>query len=997
MMKHILFKIWRITRWIIVIPLVSTAFSLNAPGFVLPSSPTNALSAVPEAEAIQWADSVYNALTDRQRIGQLFMIRAHSNLGEDHIKSVKDAITNYHVGGLCFFQGTPMRQAELTNTYQKLSADLPLLIAMDAEWGLEMRFKTDVIKYPRNLTLGAIEDDMLIYKTGRAIGRQLKRIGVHINFGPVVDINNNADNPVINDRSFGENKYNVVTKSYMYMIGLQDEGVMACAKHFPGHGDTRVDSHYDLPIIDHPISRLESVELFPFQMLSDNGLMSMMVAHVHMPALDSTPNLPTTLSKPVVDTLLKQKIGFQGLVITDALEMKGVTKHFASGEIEQMAFMAGNDILLMPTDLEKAYLAISNQIDSSAAARQRLEESVKKVLKAKYKLGLTESPKADLVNLNRDINLAEDIAIKEDLAASALTLVNDQDGLLPLNSHSKSKVACISIKDHHSTVFKETMSFYKHVAHIDLPMKSNRAELADFADKLKGVDEVVIALHLTSTYSKRNYGLTKDIIDFIEDTRSSQKTILVVFGNPYALRNFQDYGPIVVAYDDDPVFESMSAQAIFGARSLSGTLPISAGPLYTNLQGQKTKLSGDIAISLPESIGADSRILSEIDSLIDEMIDIKAAPGAQITAIKDETVFFHRAYGTKTYEPDDKVCAGDLYDLASITKVATTTLALMKLWEEGKIDLQERLALYLPQIEGTDVGNLILEDVLRHRSGLKAWIPFYKNTVTNIKKQVRLDSSVYVAAALAGYLPVAKDIFISSAYRDSIMVKIANSDIKPDQGYKYSDLGFILFTFMIEEISGMTLEDFVTTHFYEPMGLSRLVYNPYNKFDGAFIVPTEDDDYFRSQRLRGYVHDMGAAMLGGVSGHAGLFGNSSDLARLFLMLQNGGVYKDRTYLKSATIDRFARRDEGETRRGLGFDMQELDIGKTPNVTRFASSSTYGHTGFTGTCVWTDPECGITFVMLSNRVFPTMQNNRFSKYNYRPRAHYLIYKALNWGD
>lgn len=997
MLRHIFSKFWRVVRWIIVIPLVSTGFSLNAPGFILPSPQPNALSAVPEAEARKWADSVYNTMSDQERIGQLFMIRAHSNLGEDHIQSVKAAITNYHVGGLCFFQGTPMRQAELTNTYQELSTRIPLMIAMDAEWGLEMRFKDNVIKYPRNLTLGAIEEDVLIYKMGRAIGRQLKRIGVHINFGPVIDINNNAYNPVINDRSFGENKYNVVTKSYMYMIGLQDEGVVACAKHFPGHGDTRVDSHYDLPVIDHDFERLESVELFPFQMLADNGLMSMMVAHVHMPALDSTPNLPTTLSRPVVDTLLKQRIGFNGLVITDALEMKGVTKHFAAGEIERLAFLAGNDVLLMPTDLEEAFKKINAEIDSNSIARIRLEESVKKILKTKYKLGLTQRPEIELVNLNSEINLEEDIALKEDLAASALTLLNDTEGILPLESNSLERVACLSIKNHNSTVFKESMSFYKHVEHYELSVKTDSTMLEAYASKLNDYDLVVIALHPTSTYSKRNYGLSSKLIEFIEVIRSSHKTVLVVFGNPYSLSNFTKSGPIVMAYDDDPVFESMCAQAIFGARSFSGSLPVSAGPLFTNLQGQKTRMTGELIISLPETVGADSRILNEVDSLMYEMIDIKASPGAQITAIKDGAVFFHRSYGTKTYDPTDPVSAGDLYDLASITKVASTTLALMKLWEEGKIDLDKSMAEYLPALKGTDVGNLIIEDVLRHRSGLKAWIPFYKNTVDRVKKKVKLDSSIYVAAALSGYLPVAKDIFISTNYRDTILAHIASSPVKQDQGYKYSDLGFILFAYLIEEISGLSLDKYVTTHFYKPMGLTRLLYNPYERYGNSFIVPTEDDDYFRSQRLQGYVHDMGAAMLGGVSGHAGLFATSSDLAKLFYMLQNGGVYKDKVYLKASTIHTFTKRADGETRRGIGFDMQELNIGKTPNVTRFASSRTFGHLGFTGTCAWVDPECGITFIMLSNRVFPTMTNNLFSKYNYRPRAHYLMYKSLNWGE
>lgn len=945
--------------------------------------------------AIAWADSIYLQMSDEERIGQLFMIRAHSNLGESHINEVKEQIEKYHVGGLCFFQGTPERQAELTNQYQDLTSRVPLMIAIDGEWGLGMRFKEDVIHYPRNLMLGAIDDNNLIYQYASSIGRQLKRIGVHINFGPVVDVNNNPNNPVINDRSFGENKYNVVTKSYMYMIGLQDEGIMACAKHFPGHGDTQVDSHYDLPVIGHSIERLEEIELFPFQLLSDNGLQSMMVAHVHMPALDATPNMPTTLSPAVVDTLLKQKMKFKGLIFTDALEMKGVTKHFEVGDIEKRAFLAGNDVLLLPNDIGIAFDSLMTALKTNPLMRPRLEESVKKILTAKFKMGLHTPPCVETTNLVEDINQREDYAIKEELISNALTLLHDHENVVPIESPQDLKIATLSIGSSGWTPFQNTVSFYSSADHYNLEMTFNDAQASATLLALEDYDQVLIALYPPSKLSKNKFGISTKAIQLINTLRDRKNTIFSLFGNPYSLQFFAPQnGPVIMAYEWDRLTEMICAQSIFGAKSLGGKLPVTAGKGYEYIKGQSSKILDRIRFAEPESVGVQSAKLAKLDTIMTEMIDIEASPGGQVFAMRDGAVILHKSYGNTTYKDGNKVTPEHIYDLASITKVAATTLSIMKLYEDGLLDLDQSLSYYVHFLKGTDKENVTIREILAHRSGLYPWIPFYRKTILSANaKSVNLDPAIYSDTFQPGYLQVANNLYMSPHYQEQMWSEIASSNYKPEKDYVYSDLGFIMFAQMIKEITGLSLDEYVEKHFYQPMGLTRMLFNPLKRYSKKRIAPTEQDDYFRSQLLTGHVHDMGAAMLGGVSGHAGLYSNAADLGKLMFMLINKGTFNGRQYLKEETIDLFTTRYNGDTRRGLGFDMQQINMKKSRNMTGLASSSTFGHLGFTGTSTWADPECGIVFVFLSNRVHPDMDNNKLSKYQYRLRTHYTVYSSI----
>ncbi len=944
-----------------------------------------------QSDEDQWVETVFNQLTPDERIGQLFMIRAHSNLGPDHIREVERQIKTYHIGGLCFFQGTAAKQIDLTNQYQKLSPKVPLMIGMDAEWGLGMRYKEGVIDYPRALMLGAIQDNSLIYDYGREIARQLKRVGVHINFAPVVDINNNAANPVINYRSFGEDKYNVATKGYMYMRGMQDLGVAACAKHFPGHGDTDADSHYELPVITHDLDRLEEIELFPFETLIKQGIESLMVAHLNVTAIDDRPNVPTTLSERVVNDLLRKKLGFNGLVFTDALEMQGVARHYENGIVEIKALEAGNDILLLPNDIDKAVATIKQYVSDGKLHKERIDESVRRVLRAKYRMGLRDFKPIETIGIHTDLNSGKALGLKHELIENALTLVRDEDGILPLRGQGKS-IASLSIGSGTLSHFQVMLNEYAALPRFLAPTKIPESEKVSLIRKYGGYDYVIVSLHGMSQHARDNYGLDTSVISFLKELNRETKVILVVFGNPYSLRYFDDFNHVIVCYDDDRLTQNLTAQAVFGAISFKGRLPVTASDKSTYGTGLDTRAHLQVGFSVPERVGMVGDSLKEIDRLVYELIGKKAAPGAQLLVAKDGQVVYQREYGFHTYDKTRPVQKEHVYDLASVTKTTASTMAVMKLYDEGKLKLNTPIVKYLAELEGSNKANLTLDEIMTHQAGLIPWIPFYKATLASDSHR---PSPLYYASQNSDHynVKVNDELFLRSDYPDTIWQMIVDSELRPNKEYRYSDLGFYIIARIVERLTGMPIDEYVRKEFYEPLNMSRTTFNPLNSIRRDEIVPTEKDDYFRYSSLQGYVHDMGAAMLRGVSGHAGLFSNCGDLVKIYQMLLNHGYYGGRQYLRDGTIKLFTQRHLGSTRRGIGFDMKELQPNSRPNICSFASESAFGHFGFTGTCVWVDPEYKLIYIFLSNRTFPSMNNNLLQKEDYRSRIQEAIYRSF----
>lgn len=948
-----------------------------------------------------WVDSVFQTLNTDQRLGQLFMIRAHSDRGADHINHVLKQVKEYGVGGLCFFQGAPLAQARLTTKYQNI-AKVPLMVSMDAEWGLGMRMPKSTISFPRQMTLGAIQDNTEIYKMGAEIARQLRRLGVHINFAPVVDVNNNPNNPVINTRSFGENRINVSVKSYQYAQGMQDHGVMPCAKHFPGHGDTDTDSHHDLPVINHSRERLDSVELFPFRTLTRFGVGSVMVAHLQVPALDATKNLPTTLSRKVIKVLLKKEMNFKGLVFTDALEMKGVTKHFPPGEIEIKALEAGVDVLLMPNDVDKAIQSVKAAFASGRLDSEEIFGRVKKILAAKYDLGLLTKQRVEEKNLLEDLNTKEALAMKRNLITKALTLAADDDFLLPIKKTDSLSFATISLGVSSKSVFQKTIGKFVKADHFQFKTVFPD-EVPRQVKQFDKHDIIFVGLHDMSSYAKKNWGLTQGQINFVNRLSAEKTVILTVFGSPYCLTHFEYQKHVLVAFSEDKDYQELAAQALFGVTGIKGRLPVT--PLSS--PGKASKFQSGTGIttnrifrlgySSPEEVGMSSTKLAKIDTIAKEMISKKAAPGCVVLVAKKGKIVFHKAYGRHTYSSKSfDMKTDDLFDVASITKVAATTLALMKLRDEKKFNIYHTLGTYLPELDTTNKKNLIAREVMAHRSGLKSWIPFYKKTLTKsryrhkqkpLKKFYRTDKSDEFS------VPVANNLYLHTNYDTAIWNGIYNSVVFEDKKYRYSDLGFYMMGAIIEKQAEKPMNKFLETGIYRSLGLKKTCFVPWKKYSTRTIVPSEDDRYFRHQKVQGYVHDMGSALMGGVAGHAGLFTTSEDLAVIFQMLLNQGFYAGEQILSADVVRQFISRHEHCTRRGVGFDMKELDPSRKQNVAQACSPNTFGHIGFTGTCVWADPDEQLIYIFLSNRTYPNHRDYKLNKINTRGRIHAAIYDAL----
>lgn len=955
--------------------------------------PTSFESAIPDnlalEQELQWVDDVYNEMTLDQRLGQLFMIRAFSKGERAHEKYIKALIKDEGIGGLCFFQGSPDKQVELTNTYQSL-AKVPLLISIDAEWGLGMRFKDRTISFPRQLTLGAIKDNRSIYRFGKEVAKQLRRMGIHMNFAPVVDINNNPQNPVINDRSFGEDRRNVTAKGYAYMKGMQDGGVLACAKHFPGHGDTDTDSHYDLPVIDKSKAQLDSMELFPFKVLAQHDIASVMIAHLSLPTLDTASNTPSTLSKSIVTDILKEELKFDGLVVTDALDMQGMTKFQEVGELEARAIEAGNDILLLSTNVKLAKEYIKAYIEDGRISEGQIESSVKKILTSKYRLGLNQTPSIKEDNLYNDLISAQALALKGRLYEQAFTLVRDNQKLVPIENVIGKNIACISIGAPTKTTFQKRLDSYARVTHFNTGLMLSQPRFDGVKGAMADKDLVIISLHDYNKRPKDQHGVGFRSYQLIEELSMEKKVIVVLFGSPYILSELERIPNVIVAYEDDELAQDFAAQALFGVTPITGRLPVNAGKKSVLGSGLDRLANGRLGYVIPEVVGLNSDTLMKIDSIVEEMIKKRAAPGCQILVAKDGRVVHHKAYGSHAYN-NRKVQLNDVYDVASITKIAATTISLMKLYEDGELDITAPLKKYLPDLDTTNKGDLIISDVLAHHARLLGWLPFYKNTLAGKK----LDYRYYRIDPEDGYsLQVCEKIYLRDDFLDTIYTQIVCSDLRDTNTYRYSDLGFYLFDRLIHNLSGQTLDEYVQKSFYDPMGLRYIGFNPTKKgIPKSMIPPTEKDRYYRNKTVQGYVHDMGAAMQAGVAGHAGLFTNAHDLAIIMQMLINDGTYGGVRLLKPETVERFTKRHPLSTRRGLGFDMKELDTEKTENMCSEASSQTFGHLGFTGTATWADPANGIVFVFLSNRTYPTMENKKLLTLNYRPKIQSLVYRAM----
>ena len=937
----------------------------------------------------KWVDSILNSMTIDQKMGQLFMIQAYSNLDTVHENKIKEMIQKYHVGNLIFMQGTPSKQVQLTNTYQSLSK-IPLMIGFDGEWGLDMRLQ-NTYKFPWNMTLGAIQDNTLIRKFGEHLGRHAKRVGIHVNFAPVVDINTNPLNPIIGNRSFGEDKQNVTQKAIAFSQGMQSEGVLANAKHFPGHGDTATDSHLKLPVLTFDRQRLDSVELYPYKRVFDAGMASVMTAHLSIPVLESNPKLPTSLSPSVVTDLLKEELGFLGLIFTDGLNMKGAADYSSSAEIDLAAVLAGNDVLLIPQDVPATISLMKNSIQTGVLSPERIDESVRKILLAKYKVGLHFHKPIDTLNLVKDLNTIEDEVLHRELVKNSITIIKNKKNILPIEDLKKhKKIAYVALGDDTGDQFLDALAKYSKIHKVD----SNN--LNEVIDTLEDFDLVVVGFHKSNAHPWKPYEFSNQELVWLHEIARKNKTILAVFASPYSLLNiksFTNLEAVLVAYQNSEIAQEITAQTIFGAIEATGKLPVSIKNEFPVGTGIITKSLQRLQYSIPEAVGMSSKKLARIDSVATVVLEEKMSPGLQVLVARKGVVVYEKSFGYHTDKKKNPVKNSDVYDVASLTKILASLPMLIKAEEEKKIALSSSVRKIVPRFKKSNKDTVTVQEVLSHYGQLKAWIPFYKLTQDSITNK-NLKKFYRAKKTKKFTIKVAEDLFLNSSYKDSIYKYIRDAEQREKPGYKYSDLGYYIFKEALEKRYKKDLNVLVDDEFYEPLGANRMSYLPLAKFDKLSIVPSEKDSYFRHQLLHGYVHDMGAAMLGGVGGHAGLFANSNDVAKMMQLYLQKGYYGGKRYFKAATFDKFNKRyySDKKVRRGLGFDKPQLD--STIMATcGCVSDESFGHSGFTGAYTWADPVSGILYVFLSNRVFPTMENYGLVDQDIRTKIQQIIQEAI----
>lgn len=933
----------------------------------------------------KWVDSVYNAMTLEEKFGQLFMVAAYSNKDTVHFNAIDKLIQENKIGGLIFFQGGPVRQVKLTNRFQSKSK-IPLFIGSDAEWGLGMRLDS-TYRYPWNMTLGAIQDMKLLEKVGVQMGEQSKRLGLQFNFAPVLDINTNPRNPIIGFRSFGEDKFKVTERAIALMKGVQSQGIFSTGKHFPGHGDTETDSHKGLPTINFSKERLSDVEFYPYKKMFHEGLSSVMVAHLNVPSLEPRPNYPSSISYNVVTDILQKELGFKGLIFTDALNMKSVSNFKLPSEINFEAFMAGNDVLLFPEDvpaaIEKFQLAYSLNLFTD----ERLAFSVKKILKFKYKAGLSSFKPIITENLYNDLNSSENDALQYELYENAITVLKNTAAVLPIKNLDKQKIAYVKIGDDSNDAFVATLKKYAEITVID------DSNLDSLQVKLLPFTTVIIGYH-KSDVAFRNDDLRSDELAKIKFLAQKNNVILDIFAKSYSLlpiTNFDNFEGLVVSYQNSTIAQIVSAELIFGAIEAKGKLPVSINTSFKVNDGLATEKLNRLGFTTPENVGMNAEILSKIDGIANKAINGKMTPGIQVLVARKGKVIYQKSFGHHTYDKMIKVQDSDIYDVASLTKILATLPNVMLQYDQKKINLETTLATMSPIFKDSNKANINFKDLLSHYAGLAAGIPFYKGTMDKSK----FPSEVYFRKTSEDQFSkrMADSLFIRNDFSDTIMKMIVKSKLSLKKEYKYSDLTFMILKDYLEKTTGKKLDVLIQENFYRSLGMNNSSFNPLAKFDKNRIPPTETDTYFRHQLLQGYVNDLSAALEGGVSGHAGVFSNAMDVAKIMQLYLQKGKYGNQQYFSEKTFEDFntCYFCAAGNRRGVGFDKPQL--GAEGPTCGCASMTSFGHTGYTGTMAWADPETQIVYVFLSNRTFPIAGENRLSKENIREDIQKVIYEAI----
>lgn len=999
----------------ILMLLVAVSLCMSAMGRSATRLP-NLFNQVDQVAMNQWVDSVFNSLTPEGRVGQL-IIAAVTPSGNDATRElVKRLVTQNLVGGLIYEESSIADQAAVTNLAQSLAA-VPLMITIDGEWGLGMRLK-EVPNFQRNLILGALDDDMLLYEYGREVARQCRRMGIHVNFAPVLDVNDNPLNPVIGDRSFGESPELVARHAIAFARGLEDGGVMAVGKHFPGHGSSSEDSHKTLPVINKSLQEINTCELVPFRRFIDSGLSGILTAHLLVPAIEGG-KAPTSLSPDCVGKLLRDDMGFEGLIFTDALNMKGATQ-MLKGSACVNALLAGNDVLLMPENVGAEVAAVLHAVNSGVISQSVIDERCKKMLRYKYALQLTGPQHVNTANLVNDVNSSRATVLKRQLTAGSITVIKNNDNILPIHNLQSRHIAVATIgnDDGTASMFTRRCADYAEVKRFDL----DKVGLAsDLAEQLHDGHFNTIIVEVGADNAANRAALNAVV-------KKCKNLIVVLTCKPYEIKNYgaavtnKHVKAVVLTYQNNKLAEDYAAQTIFGGNAAGGNLPVSL-----SFEGKKTRYDAGHGIhypatrlgySIPAEVGLDARLTAQIDSVCRLGVQQHAFPGCQVIVARHGKVVYKGSFGTIDYGSKVKVDDNTLFGLASVSKATGTISGVMKAFDDGKFDLDDKASQYIPGLRNGDKEDITFRDLLYHETGMPASLNMW---------QMMMDPKTYSGVLIAGAedanhpikvmngawghkdaklrtdilsthktdkfnIAIADGIWGGRVTYDSIMNRIYHAKLGKKK-YLYSCCNFSLLADAVQRMTHSPLNYYVNNYIFAPLGAYHTMYRPLSKFGRDDIAYTEVDTYLRRQHIHGYVHDELAAFSGGVQGNAGLFSNANDLAKLFQMWLNGGTYGGVRLLKASTVETFTTQKSPNSHRGLGFDKPVIGDPDASNTCPEATPETFGHTGFTGTCFWVDPKNDMFYIFLSNRVCPTRNNPNFGRISARSHINTLIYRAI----
>lgn len=969
----------------------------------------NLYRAVDQEKMNHWVDSVFDAMSYDERIGQLFMVIANPKSDNRNMQRLMRYVNDIKIGGILFHKGDPVTQAEVTNRLQKASR-IPMLVSLDGEWGLSMRL-SGTTRFPKNMMLGAIEDNALIEEYGKEVGRQCREMGIHINFAPDMDVNSNVDNPVIGLRSFGENPEAVSEKGIAYARGLENTGILSVSKHFPGHGDTSEDSHETLPVVRHNRARLDSVELLPFKRYIYDGFGGIMTGHLYVPALDKS-HKPASFSKAVVTDLLQKELGFQGLCFTDALAMKGAsTKKTDNPSVK--ALLAGNDILLAPAAPINDFTAVKEAIEEGVLDLEAIEAKCLKILRYKYIAGLNAYKPVETKGLSKRLNSPHAAWMAAKLNSEAITVLKNEDTILPLKQLNKKKIAALSIGDGVGNEFQKMLGEYDSIACFSIGRRSTATQVQQVYNKLQKYDVIICGIHtirIPESLALRQLAAKKELV-------------YAFFTLPYACKEYkksiEKAKAVVLAYEGTPLAQEYAAQVIFGGIAAKGKLPVSIPGLYyagTGIFTEKTRLG----YHQPEEVGANPDRLDVIESIVKEGLDEKAYPGCQVLVAKDGMIIYNKSFGYLITKVGSRSRRRQFMTWLRHRRRPGTLLAVMKAYDEKKFTLNNKISDFIPELKESNKKDLSIKELLYHQSGVTPTINFYLDAIDkdsykgslyssakNATHPVRFDAKTYVRNDFK-YLPdivsdtrkpgftteVARNFYVSDSFKDTILQDIKKSRLGTRGRYVYSCVNFIMLKMMVENLMRSPMDQLLRDDFYSGLGAWHTTYNPLKRMDTLQIVPTEQDGFVRRQLLRGYVHDEAAAFQGGVSGNAGLFSNANDLAKVLQLMLNQGTYGGERYLSLETSRLFTQSKSPTCRRGLGFDKPVIGNPKASPCGALAPASVYGHTGFTGTCFWVDPDNQLIYIFLSNRVNPSRANNKLGSLDIRTRIQDAIYKAID---